>query len=327
MPKVSLAEIAAAIRSKNSFLITSHTSPDGDAVGSMLAVYHLLRALGKKDVACVCDDPVPRIYAWVPGVAEIQRSDAYVASQPADMLIAVDAGSKARLGKAAELAGPETAWVMLDHHPEEHLAFGLWYIDPSYSAVGEIAVELFDAASLPLSREAALCAYVSIVTDTGGFRFMNTTSRSHRIAARLIDAGVDVADVASRVFDIMSIPKFDILRRVLDNTERIADGRIAHSMLTLQDLAETSAKVEDVDGLINYTRNIEGVELGVVFREIEPQKTKVSMRSKNNFDCGKFLGAFGGGGHAGAAGTTLGLSLKEARQLILERLCAELGVL
>ena len=221
MPRVGLAEIIAAVRGADSFLIMSHPNPDGDAVGSTLAMYYLLRALGKDEIVCINDDPVPRIYSWLPGADLIVRSAEQSSRVPASTVIVVDAGSRVRVGKAGDLAEPAAQWVMIDHHLDERSTGDLAFIDPTYSAVGEIIVELFDEAGLELSREAATCAYVSIVTDTGGFRYVNTTPRSHRIAARLLETGVDAALISSRVFDVMSVSKFEMLRRVLERTQRI----------------------------------------------------------------------------------------------------------
>ncbi len=327
MPKATLGEIVQEIREGDSFLLLSHAAPDGDAIGSMLCMYHLLRAIGKNDVTCLNDDTVPRIYSWLPGAELLQSSAAFSAPLPASHAIVVDAASKARVGAAGNLVEPNARWIAIDHHPDERSTMDLAFVDPAYSAVGEILVELFDEAQIPLSIEAATCAYVSITTDTGGFRYANTTARSHRIAARLIEAGVDAAEVSSRVFDMMSVAKFDIMKRVVERIQRIADGRVAYSMLTLKDLRETSAKSEDVDGLINFARNIEGVELGIMFRETGPLATKVSMRSRRSFNCGEFLEALGGGGHAGAAGATIEMSLTETRRMILERVRSALGVL
>ena len=325
MPKASLAEIIAAVRGADSFLIMSHPNPDGDAVGSTLGVYHLLRALGKKEIVCMNDDPIPRIYSWLPGADVIVRSAERSSRVPASTVIVVDAGSRVRVGKAGDLVEPAAQWVMIDHHLDEHSTGDLAFIDPTYSAVGEIIVELFDEAGIELSREAATCAYVSIVTDTGGFRYVNTTPRSHRIAARLLETGVDAALISSRVFDVMSVSKFEMLRRVLERTQRIAEGRVAYSMLTARDARETAARGEDVDGLINFPRNIEGVEVGILFREVGPSTTKVSMRSRNAFNCAAFLEPLGGGGHAWAAGATLEMPLAEARRMVLEQVRTALG--
>jgi phosphoesterase RecJ-like protein len=325
MPKASLAEILSALRGGESFLVTSHPNPDGDAVGSTLCMCHLLRALGKQEIVCVNDDPVPRIYSWLPGGDQIVQTSALSSRVRASIVIVVDAASKIRAGRVGELVEPTAQWVMIDHHLDERPTGDLVFVDPTYSAVGEILIELFDEAGVALSREAATCAYVSIVTDTGGFRYANTTPRSHRIAARLLETGIDAAEISSRVFDLMSAPKFEMLRRVLDRTQRIAEGRVAYSMLTARDAQETSARGEDTDGLINFPRNIEGVEVGILFREVGPRTTKVSMRSRNTFNCAAFLEQLGGGGHAGAAGATLEMPLAEARRMVLERIRAALG--
>jgi bifunctional oligoribonuclease and PAP phosphatase NrnA len=325
MPKATLAQILAALRSAESFLITSHENPDGDAVGSMLCAYHLLRVLGKKSIICVNDDPVPRIYSWLPSAGLIVQSASLSSRMQVPVVIVVDAASKARIGRVAELVEPGAQWIMIDHHLDEHYSGDLAFVDPAYSAAGEILVELFDEAGLEMSREAATCAYVSIATDTGGFRYANTTPRSHRIAARLLEAGINAAAISSKVFDVMSGPKFEMLKRVVERTQRIVGGRIAYSTITSRDAEETAARGEDFDGLINLPRNIEGVEVGILFREAGPATTKVSMRSRDTFNCAAFLEQLGGGGHAGAAGATIEAPLAETRCMVLERLKAALG--
>jgi phosphoesterase RecJ-like protein len=325
MPKADLHAILAELRRAGSFLITSHTNPDGDAVGSTLAAYHLLRAMGKEAVRCVNDDPVPRLYQWLPGADQVQRSDRIAGPVQVDVILAVDGARKARLGKAAELCVPTARSIAIDHHLEEHPEGDLVFIDPTYSAVGEILYELFVLAGAPLSREAATCLYVSITTDTGGFRFTNTTPRSHRIAAALLEAGVDAADVSARVFDVMSVPKSEMLRRALDRMRRAANGRLAYSILTAQDMEEAKAQTEDTDGLVNFARNIEGVDVGILFRELGPNRTKVSMRARNPFNCARFLEPLGGGGHSAAAGVVLDMPLDEACARVVEQARSALG--
>ena len=173
MSRTDLSDIIEAFRGAHSFLVLSHPGPDGDAVGSTLAVAHFLRALGKEQVLCVNDDPVPRIYRWLSGAERIVRSDT-CAPVSADMTVLVDVSRRDRVGNAARVIPDLRPVVVLDHHLEQRPEGDLNFVDPTRSSVGEIVVDLFEAAGLELSREAAQCAYVALVTDTGGFRYTNT---------------------------------------------------------------------------------------------------------------------------------------------------------
>lgn len=325
MSRNDLAGIVGELRAARSALITSHANPDGDAVGAMLVLYHALRAVGKEPIVCVNDDPVPRIYQWLPGADAIRLSSALTSPPAVDVCVIVDAARKTRIGKAVEWIAPNATLIVIDHHLEERPDGDLVFLDATYSAVGEMLVELFDAAGAPLQGEAALCAYVSIITDTGGFRYANTTPRTHRITASLLERGIDVAAVSSRVFDVMPIPKYEMLRRVLDRIKREANGRVAYATISAADMQAAGARSEDTDGIVNFPRNLEGVELGILFREIDPETTKVSMRSRNTFNCARFLEQYGGGGHAAAAGATLKLPLDEACRVVLAGVRAVLG--
>ena len=313
-----LADILNALRTPRSCLVVSHHNPDGDAIGSTLAMAHLLQALGKGPVLCVNDDPVPRVLQWLPGAGQMLRTQDVTTPVEADIAIIVDASRRKRLGHAESLLPPGVKTLVLDHHLDLE-ADGDWaFVDPSYSAVGEIIVELYHAAGLAWTKEAATCAYVSIATDTGGFRYSNTTPRTHRIAAELLESGVEAAAVASRVFDVMSVPKSILLRYVMDRLLFDLDGRVAYSYITEQDLRAAHAQLEDIDGLINFPRNIEGVEVGALFRELEADSTKVSLRSSGRFNCAKFLETWGGGGHAAAAGATVDRPLEAAMHEVLK---------
>ncbi len=313
-----LAGIAAELRAAESFLVTSHSNPDGDAIGSILATYHFLRALGKTAITCVSSDPVPRVYQWLPGASNIVGPG--VELPPFEVAVVVDVARRDRFDDVAKRIGPEVKVIVIDHHIEERPCGHVNFVDPSYAAVGEILVELFAEAGVPIPREAAVCAYVAQVTDTGGYRFSNTNARSHRIAAMLVEAGVDVSGISHRVFDVISVPKVKLLERVLAHRGFSAGGRVAWSELTVKDMTNVGATGEDLDGLANYLRNIEGVEVGILFQEIDAQSTKVSLRSQAGFNCADFLQQFGGGGHPAAAGGTLDMPLCQTRALVLERL-------
>ncbi len=303
MIKLELPEIVDELRAAGSFLVTSHESPDGDAVGSVLAMYHLLRAMGKERIYCALADPVPSRYRHLPGASEILSVEGN--APDFEQAIILDVGELPRTGKTAEWISLDRKLLVLDHHLGDGPHGSHGFIDTSYAAVGEIMADLFEAAELPLSAEAAYCIYVAQTTDTGCYRYSNTNARSHRIAATLHETGIDTATICSAVFDVMPASKCALLRRVLDRMVLEANGKIAHSYVTAQDLAEVSAKKEDLDGLVNYLRNIEGVYVGALFNGVEPEVTKVSLRSREGFNSAEFLSHYGGGGHAAAAGATV----------------------
>ena len=323
MAKVDLEGALAALRAADSFLITTHTGPDGDAVGSVLGLYHFLRSLGKENITCACQDPVPRIYRWMPGADEIGNRETIVGAY--DLVVIMDVAQFERIGDIAEAIAPGQEALILDHHREEQPDGTATFIDPTYSAASEIVMELFELAKLPMTRAAAECIYVGLTTDTGGFRYGNTNARSHIFAARLIEAGVDVSDISARVFDTLSVPKLELLKRVLDRITVSESGLYAYAHLEQGDMSAANAAPEDADGLINYIRNIEGVRVGIFFRELDSGSIKVSLRSRGEFNSAEILKSFGGGGHAGAAGATLAMSYAEAGDASVSAVRAGLG--
>lgn len=318
MQGVGLDAIVDEFRCADSFLLTTHANPDGDAVGSLLGINHFLRALGKTRVICVIDDPVPSVYQSLPGADTIIGCDGEKPEY--DVAVLIDVATFDRVGKAAEWIDKGKRVVVLDHHLEQDPEGSIGYIDSSYAAVGEIVVELFEAAGLPLTLEAAHCAYVAQITDTGGYRYSNTNARSHVLAAKMQATGLDIAPICSEVFDLVSAPKFELLRRVLQRMEFAGDGCIAHSHVTSQDVEEVGGKKEDLNGLINYLRNVEGVEVAVLFNALESNLTKVSFRSSKRFNSAEFLAGYGGGGHPSAAGASIERPLAEVQATMLEDL-------
>lgn len=316
MVKASLAVILETLRAADSFWIMSHANPDGDAIGSMLAMEALLRNLGKSRVTCVSDEPVPKRYEWLKGAERIAKSE-HVQGE-VDCAVILDVCRHDRLGASKALLERASKIVVIDHHLDEWPQGDLVFIDPTYGAVGEIVADLFAVAGVRVTVEMAEAAYVAVVTDTGGFRYANTTPRCHRIAADLIEAGVDVAEISTQVFDGISAPKFELLRRTLGRMQVEMGGRLAYTMMTLKDIEQTGASADDSDGLVNYARDIDGVQAGMLFREAKPDVTKVSMRSRPSINSAQFLAQFGGGGHAGAAGATLEMPLVNATRKVVE---------
>jgi bifunctional oligoribonuclease and PAP phosphatase NrnA len=291
-------------------LITSHVSPDGDAVGSILGLAAFLKQAYGIEAHCALQDPVPDLYKWLPNASQITSPDAI--PDDVDLVIVADTHQVERTGSVGEKVGTDVPVIVIDHHIVRTQVPAHSYIDSSAAAVGEMVCELFAAANTPYTPEAATACYVALSTDTGCFRYPSTTARSHAMAAVLIDAGANVGDITERVFDTMSLPKFALLGRILDRVKMLAGGRAAMTNLTMADLADCGAKPEDTDGLINFLRNIDGVDIALFCRETENGSTKVSLRARRGIDVSAVARHFGGGGHAAAAGATIEKPLAEA---------------
>jgi phosphoesterase RecJ-like protein len=282
-----------------------------------------LEALGKTDITCALQDRIPRMYAWMPGASEIGGTDTI--EKPYDLVVVLDVAQLERIGRIAEALDPAQKYVVIDHHPEDKPFAKTNFVDRTFASCAEIVLELFDAAGLQPTLDAATVIYVGLTTDTGSFRFGNTNARAHRNAARLLSIGVNAADIAMRVFDVMSEPKLELVRRMLARIERGDCGRFAWSHLYERDLEQAGASAEDTDGLINFIRNIDGVQVAALFRELSPGKVKVSLRTRPPVDAGAVLKPLGGGGHTGAAGLILQATLHDSMAKVNTRIAQALG--
>ena len=323
MSLVSLEDALDTMKRADSILITTHTGPDGDALGSMLGLRHLLHALGKTDVTPACQDPVPAKYRWMPTAGDIVNEtgmrDRY------DLAVIVDVAQRARIGTIGEQFHDDQEILVLDHHREDNPCGHKNFMDHTLSSAAEIVSDLYRLCGETITREAAECIYVGLSTDTGGFRYGNTDARSHNHAEELVATGIDLAEISARVFNDISPAKLAMTRIVLDNLEIGECGKYAYSFVTQEDLRDNNAKDDDTEGLVNYARDIIGVQVGMLFREISENLTKVSMRSKAPFDSSACLRAFGGGGHSGAAGATIEMSVEDARDKVVQHVHDLLG--
>lgn len=311
----SLNELIKLLWEGNSFLISSHVNPDGDSLGAQLALYSLLVEMGK-EVRVVNTDPVPWLYDFLPFKEAIERP-AETVYEP-DYLIVLDAGSLERIGaKLAKSIAPRKGIINIDHHAES-VPFGDYnFIDTSASATSEIIHRLIKEMGFRVGRERAICLYTGIMTDTGSFRFPNTTPRCHIAAAELIAEGVDVQRIYELVYERMSYGRLKLLGEVL-NTLRVGMGGRAAWMTVRREMFErTGTGLEDLEGFVNYARSIEGVEVAALFVELEGGRTKVSLRSRGKVNVARIAAAFGGGGHERAAGCLIEAPLEPAMERVL----------
>lgn len=307
--------ILNVIANHDSFVISTHVKPDGDALGSQFGLYSLLKDLGKH-VSVVNNEPVPSLYAFLP------FSDVLLQQPPAEqfeILIVTDAGNLRRIGEKLEKSlTPQKAIINIDHHKTNE-RFGLYnLVLPGVSSTSELIyriIKRFYPTKIGLER--AICLYTGIMTDTGGFRYSNTTPETHRIAADLISEGVPHDKIYEHVYETTSANRIRLLSLVLKTLQLTDDGRIGWAYITQDMYALTQTTKDDTENFINYVRYIDTVDVAVLYREMEEGDTKVSFRSKDSIDVSKIAAAFGGGGHTNAAGCALEMSIAEAEKTIL----------
>ncbi len=320
-------DIIDALKKGSRFLLCSHVNPDGDAIGSMLVCAAVLRALGKRDIVLALHDPVPERYAWLPGSEAILGPGAV--RDDADTVVILDVANHKRVGGVAERFPSQARIIVIDHHLVEAPCGDINLIEPEAAATGEIMLEVMQRVcsmtGAAMDADCATNAYVAIATDTGGFRFSNTTARTHRAAAACLGAGVDVAAVSTRLFNELAPAKFRLMARLLARTRFEAGGRLAYTEVSDTDLDELGATGQDLDGIINLPRSVEGVEVAMLLRALPEGHTKVSVRAREGFNASEFCKAFGGGGHAAAAGVTIEAPLAETKEQILTRARAIMG--
>jgi bifunctional oligoribonuclease and PAP phosphatase NrnA len=319
-PEVAAREVAERIHTGRNFLITSHRNPDGDALGSGIALQRLIRKLGKQ-ARMVVRDGFARPLHNIPGAAEVAVSDTLPPDYPKayDALFTMECPEVQRTGYPV-LPGPV---VNIDHHLGNEMYGEINYLDIEAPSVGEMILQLNrDHLRLPLDRDTATAMYVSLATDTGFFRYHNTTLRTFRAAEELVRAGVVPGDVSLWINESQSPGSVKLLGFCLTTLELHANGRIATTELPARFFTEAGATPEDTEGIVNYGRNIEGVLVSALLKEGDGNTTRVSLRAKPGVDVQQVAAMFGGGGHKAASGCTIPLPLVEAKAKLVGILTA-----
>ena len=304
------------IQSHQSFYLAAHQSPDGDTLGSCLALRAALRALGR-EATVVCPDAVPQYLLFLDGAKDVAGTDGI--EPPAEAVIYVDCADHKRTGALKETLETAPYQFCIDHHgtnPKE-TKDGDWVEE--VSATGELILRLLEALNVPVTKEIAVALYTAIATDTGNFSYGNTSPEAFEAAAKLLGYGINLPELNRVLFREMPLKKAKLIAYVLGNMELSADGKLNLCAIPLDALKDCGAAKEDCEGLIDWLRDIDTVEAACVLRESDGC-VRVSMRSKRYCDVAAIAKRFGGGGHVAAAGCTLEMPLDEATAVMRDAL-------
>ncbi len=303
-------EIVKLIAEAGGVAIFPHVSADGDAIGSSLALALALRNAGKKAVVYI-DENIPAVYRFLSGNELTCFYDPQ--DEVMDLNIALDTGDVGRLGTRGEAFFKAPCTINIDHHVT-NTKFALYnYVDASSASTGEIVYTLLKKLKYPIDRDMAACLYTAISTDTGGFKYSNTTAETHKIAAELLATGIDIGELSQRIFDNTTYSKLKLTQKAIEKLELSEDGRLAVVVISQSDLHSTGANDEDCDGIVNIGRSIEGVEVSLLVKEKNADEIRINLRSKTYVDVSEIAAAFGGGGHKRAAGCTVKGTLQEVK--------------
>lgn len=308
------------LKSHRKFVLTTHMSADGDGIGSQLALARGLRGTGC-EVAVINPTPVPENLVFLlRGRSEIStpRDVRNPASLFAEALtVVLDMGAFDRLGAVLPLARGSEGILVVDHHRMDRVPGVRYILDEGACATGEITARILDTLQIPMTFELAEPLYVAIHTDTGGFRYPGTTPEVHRLAARLLECGVDPQRVYTELFERQSPLRLRLTGEILRTLRTTPLGRVAYMEVRRSMLDRLGARLEDADDLVNFTLQLDGVVAGFYFKELDAGGTKVSCRSRGDFAIDQFVSRWGGGGHQHAAGVRLSEPIDQAMQMIV----------
>jgi phosphoesterase RecJ-like protein len=316
---------AEVLRAAGSFVITTHIHPDGDAAGSAIGLCLALRDMNR-DAAIVLAQPLLPSYLFLPGSGLVMAAAGGAGEPGLAQLqgrgfaygIVLDCTSLDRAGQEmAGLLASCDSLINIDHHISNTGFGAINIVDAEASATGEILLRILDSLDIQISPDVATNLYTAIVTDTGSFQYQNATSRCHLAASRLLDLGADHCNVQQCLNEQKNLSSLRLLEKGLSTLTLEQDGRIAWMSLPKRYFEETGCGLDESEGFVNYPKSVAGVEVGILFKEIDAGVVRVGLRSKNVADVNVLAGRFGGGGHERAAGCTVMGTLQEVEALVV----------
>ena len=302
MSNLSLLE--EKIKSAENILIVTHINPDGDALGSMVAVKKILKQKYDKLSDAVIIGKFPDIYDFLPLKDELIPAENLNNDKLYNLVITVDVASLERISPVEKAYKNSKFKVNIDHHKTNSKYGDISFVDGNASSTGEVLYEIFENLDAQIDNDIAIALYVSILTDTGCFKYKNTTEKSMVICSKLLSKGVDPSDISQRIYGNKPKAMVMLTAWAVSNTKFLNDGKVAYTTVTLKDLEKFNAESDHTEGIVEVLREINSVEVALFFKELKSGYTKVSMRSKT-FDLTQICKKYDGGGHTNAAGCTI----------------------
>ncbi len=309
---MTLDNIIEEINNAESIVILTHENPDGDAIGSSLALYNGLKQIGK-DADLIIPE-FPQTFEFLKNSKEVKKegkTDKY------DLAIALDCGDIKRLDGFAKYFEDANVKISIDHHSANTMFADYNFVNPMAPACCQILVTVLEVLGIEIDKEIGTCLLTGIITDTGGFKYSGVTSETFEFAAELLNKGVNVSNIYKKVLQTLSKPSFELRRRAMNRLEFLEEGKIAFTYITLKDEEETMAGSNSHDGIVEMGRDIEGVEVSIFLREKE-DGYKISLRSNEYVNVSDICLMFSGGGHIRAAGGSVNLPFEQAKQKVID---------
>ncbi|KGG80850.1 3'-5' oligoribonuclease A [Caloranaerobacter azorensis H53214] len=296
--------------------LVSHIHPDGDSIGSLLGFGLALENINKKITMIKVDD-IPYKYKFLPQVSKLKN---YEENKKFDLLIVLDCSDLDRLGSFKHITENARYIVNIDHHISNTNYGDINIVDHKAAATGELVYNILDYLNMNINKEIATCLYVAIATDTGSFRYDNTHSRTHYIVSKLLEKQIDLKKVTFEVFQNKTLASTKLFIEALNTLELYYDNRLAVVQVTQQMLKKNNAEFNDIDGIVEYIRDIDTVEVACILKEIKEDEIKIGLRSKTYVDVANIAKVFQGGGHIRASGCTIYNNISKAKELIIREI-------
>ncbi|MCX5908183.1 MAG: bifunctional oligoribonuclease/PAP phosphatase NrnA [Deltaproteobacteria bacterium] len=301
-------------------MFSSHVNPEGDAIGAILALGLALEGMAKEAVV-LNQDPIPEMLNFLPGAERIIHQ---APETGVDIVFALDCGDRERLGEEFAKVKRVGKIINIDHHVSNNFFGDINYVDPQASSASEIIYELLQAIPMKMTVAIAENIYTGILTDTGSFHYSNTSPQTFSVARACLLAGVDPWKVADKVYETQPLARLRLLSQVLQTLTVEEEGRVSYVVVTQAMLEKAGAAAAHTEDMVNFPRSLENAEVAILFRELSPEKYRVSLRSRGKADVTQVAQAFQGGGHRSASGCTVAGNFAEVKAKVLERVRASL---
>ena len=309
---MTLDNIFEEVNKAESILIVTHENPDGDAMGSSLAMYNALKLYGKNPELVVPE--YSRTFEFLPGSEEIRKE---CSKEVYDLVISVDAATLKILGNLGKYFENAKCKVVIDHHGSNTMFGDYNYVNPDAPACSQLLIVILEYFNIEINKEIGTCILTGIITETGGFKYSTVTAETFEFVAWLLSKGVNVSNIYKRVLQVRTKSNFELNKIAMDRLEFLENGKVAFTYITIPDEEKVKAETGDHEGLVDIGRDIEGVEVSIFIREKAGKGLRISLRSNDYVNVSDIAILFGGGGHPRAAGCSIQGTIEQAKEKLL----------